>query len=312
MPITFSPSSSHKNPADRPCLLSLSQPWKSSFILLSMFSILFLCLLFLSLFLSLFYFAHHHHHRQPPPHNAPLTSVNSSVIHLACMSTRFPDICESSIAQSRSLPPNPTAFQITNSAIVVSTQNLETSQTMVKSILDASSENQNRSTAAKMCLEILSYSDRRIQSAVDALARGKIKDARAWMTAAHGYQYDCWSGLNLVNNTSLIDKTLAFLDTLIVYSSNALSMTMAYDNFGDNTASWAPPKTERDGFYGGSGSAGEGKMGFNGGFPSNLKADVTVCKDGNAGCYTTVQAAVDATPDNEMGRRFVIHIKEGL
>ncbi|GKV17239.1 hypothetical protein SLEP1_g27771 [Rubroshorea leprosula] len=228
------------------------------------------------------------------------------------MSTRFPELCESCIARSPSLPPNPTPIQMINSAIGVSTQNLKTAQGMVKSILDASSGNHNRSTAAKMCLEVLSYSFRRTELAVDALTHGKIKDARAWMTAAHGYHFECWSVLKYTNDTSLVDKTMAFLNTLIVYSSNALSMMMAYDYFGDNMGSWAPPKTERDGFYGGSRSARKGGLGFKGGFPSNLKVNVTVCKDGKVGCYTTVQAAVNAAPDNEMGRRFVIHIKEGV
>ncbi|GLU12539.1 hypothetical protein SLE2022_292090 [Rubroshorea leprosula] len=311
MPKTFSPSSSHKKPANKSSLLSFSPSWRSTFFLLVMSSILLLSVFSLSLFFPISSSAPHRHH-QPPPHHAPLSSASSPAIHQSCMSTRFPDLCESSIAQSPSLPTNPTAIQITNSAIGISTQNLKTAQGMAKSILDASSGNQNRSTAAKMCLEVLTYSDRRIQSAVEALARGKIKDARAWMSAAHAYQYDCWSALKYANDTSLVDKTMAFLDTLIEYSSNALSMMMAYDYFGDKTASWTPPKTERDGFYGGSGSAGEGRLGFDGGFPSNLKADVTVCKGGDAGCYTTVQAAVNAAPDNEMGRRFVIHIKEGV
>ncbi|GLU12537.1 hypothetical protein SLE2022_292080 [Rubroshorea leprosula] len=314
MPTTFSQSSSQENPANKSSLLSLSLSRKSTFFLLSMASILLLSILSLSLFFSLSSSAPHRHH-QPPPHDAPLSSPSSPAIHQACMSTRFPDLCKSSLAQSLSLPPNPTAIQITNSAVGVSAQNLKTAQGMVKSIMDDSSGSghQNRSAAAKMCLEFLSYSDRRIRSAVDTLARGKIKDARAWMSAAHAYQYDCWSALNYANDTnSLVDKTMAFLDTLIEYNSNALSMMMAHDYFGDNTASWGPPKTERDGFYGGRGSPRESGLGFNGGFPSNLKADATVCKDGNARCYTTVQAAVNAAPDNEMRRRFVIHIKEGV
>lgn len=192
---------------------------------------------------------------------------------------------------------------------------MKTAQSMAESILqDATTTgNQNRTNAAKICLEVLSYSDHRIQCAVDALTRGKIKDARAWMSAGHAYQYDCWGGLKYVNGTKLVDDTMAFLDTLIHYTSNALSMTMAYDYFGPQMESWVPPKTERDGFFHGSVSGGDigGRRGP--GFPSNLKADVTVCKDGTAAaCYATVQAAVNAAPDNVTDRQFVIQIKQGI
>lgn len=90
-------------------------------------------------------------------------------------------------------------------------------------------------------------------------------------------------------------------------------MMVSYDLFGNDTASWRPPLTERDGFWEGSGSGGVGS-GMS--VPVKLAPDVTVCKDGgNGGCnYRTVQEAVDAAPD-DVGvgeRRFVIHIKEGV
>ena len=131
------------------------------------------------------------------------------------------------------------------------------------------------------------------------------------MSAALCYQYDCWSALKYVNDTKLVDQTMAFLDSLTQHSSNALSMMVAYDNYGDDVASWAPPKTERDGFY--ENGSGGTELVFNGGLPSDLKADVTVCKDGSGGCYKTVQDGVNAAPDNaETTSRFVIHIKEGV
>ncbi|XVF14920.1 hypothetical protein REPUB_Repub09cG0102600 [Reevesia pubescens] len=278
-------------------------PWNSTFCLLSI-AMSFLLFLSLTLFFTLSS-SNRHHHQQ----NSPVSS--SSQIHLACQSTRFPQPCETSISQS-SPPPNPTSLQIVQSAISVSSQNLKTGQSMVKSILDSSKGNLNRTNAANICQEILSYSDYRIKSANDALSRGKLKDARAWMSAALCYQYDCWSALKYVNDTKLVDQTMAFLDSLTQHSSNALSMMSAYDNYGDNIATWAPPKTERDGFYE-KGSGGGTELGFNGGFPSNLKVDVTVCKDGSGGCYKTVQEAVNAAPDNaDTRRRFVIQIKEGV
>lgn len=130
------------------------------------------------------------------------------------------------------------------------------------------------------------------------------------MGAALVYQYDCWNNFKYANDSSQTSETMAFLDTLQMITSNALSMLMAYDVYGQQTASWTPPKTERDGFWEGSGSGGD--MGFRGGFPSKLTADVTVCKDGSGGCYKTVQEAVNAAPDNQVGKKFVVYIKAGV
>ncbi|KAL4363394.1 hypothetical protein GQ457_04G034360 [Hibiscus cannabinus] len=236
----------------------------------------------------------------------------SSQIGLACKSTRFPQPCEASLSIPSLLPPNPTSLDFIQSAISVANDSLTTGRSMVESILASSKGNLNRTVTAIICVEILSNSDYRTRSANDAMKRGKIKDARAWMSAALCYQYNCWGALKYSNDTKLVDETMAFLDSLMKYSSNALSMMVAYDNYGEDMASWVPPKTERDGFYEkGSGSDAK-KLVFNGGVPSNLKADVTVSKSGS-GDYKTVQEAVKAAPNNlESTRRFVIHIKEGV
>ena len=55
-----------------------------------------------------------------------------------------------------------------------------------------------------------------------------------------------------------------------------------------------------------------GDLKFRGVFPSNLKANVTVCKGGSSGCYKTVQEAVNSAPDNLLDKKFVIYIKEGV
>ncbi|KAB1210306.1 putative pectinesterase/pectinesterase inhibitor 51 [Morella rubra] len=184
---------------------------------------------------------------------------------------------------------------------------------MVKSILDSSSKSQNRTTAATNCLEVLHNSDYRMSLTTnDALLRGRIKDARAWMSAALLYQYDCWSALKYANDTQMVNETMSFMDSLIGLTSNALSMVRSYGIFGNDTGSWAPPKTERDGFWEGGGSGGDPGSDFRGGFPSKLTADATVCKTEGDGCFKTVQGAVNAAPDNARERRFVIHIKEGL
>ncbi|CAN1167927.1 Coiled-coil domain-containing protein SCD2 [Linum perenne] len=67
---------------------------------------------------------------------------------------------------------------------------------MVKSILDSSAGNINRTTAAKNCIEALADSMYQTQSTVAAVEALRIKDARAWMSAALLYQYDCSNAIN--------------------------------------------------------------------------------------------------------------------
>lgn len=182
---------------------------------------------------------------------------------------------------------------------------------MVKSILDSAGDNKNRSIAATACLQILELSQHRSESATGGLQRGEIKDARAWISAALSYQSGCWSSLKNVKDTKLVVETVSFLDNLIGLTSDALSMMMAFDNFGDDFNKWRAPETERVGFWERDGPSETGQLGFNGGVPSNLTADVTVCKDRSCR-YGTVQDAVNAAPDNLASRKFVILIKKGV
>ncbi|KDO58343.1 hypothetical protein CISIN_1g009085mg [Citrus sinensis] len=271
-----------------------------------MASALLISLLSLSLLFSLSSSTSRRHHTPLQQQQQPPVPQ----IQLACKATRFPDVCQQSLSQSHNVPPNPSPAQMIQSAIGVSSQNLETAKSMVKRILDSSSDSQNRSRAATTCLQILGYSGARSQSASDALPRGKLKDARAWYSAALTYQYDCWSALKYVNDTKQVGETMAFLDSLTGLTSNALSMMMSFDNFGDDFNAWRAPQTERAGFWekGGSGAA---QFGFRGGFPSKLTAGVTVCKDGSCK-YKTLQDAVNAAPDNVPAKRFVINIKAGV
>lgn len=288
--------------------------YKSTFFLISMASLLFLSIISLSLFFSLSHSSHHRGHSPPAraPHVPPSanpSSASSAVMH-ACKATRFPDVCEGSLAR---VSPDASPAQVIAAAIGVSSENLRTAQSMVKTILDSSSGNLNRSIAAANCVEVLSNSEYRISAANEALPRGRNKDARAWMSAALLYQYDCWSALKYANDTQLVNQTMSFLDTVLIrLSSNALSMMASYDNFGNETASWGPPRTERDGFWKKGSGSGSG-LGSQGGFPSKLTADVTVCKGGGGCDYEKVQDAVNAAPNGVVGgKRFVIHVKEGV
>ncbi|GJT12380.1 probable pectinesterase/pectinesterase inhibitor 51 [Tanacetum coccineum] len=258
---------------------------------------------FLVLISSTSNFAVDHH---PPGKHA--ASSPSDQIRQACKATRNQTLCESSFSKSSNLT---TPTKIIQTALSMSLNNIHTAQAKVQEILITSKNNPNRTTAAKNCMEHLRNSEYRIKSTLEVLPHGKIKDARAWTSAGFAYQYDCWSGLNNVNDTKIVVDTMSFIMTfLISYTSNALSMIRAYDVFGDNTAMWGPPKTERDGFW-------ENAMGGRGGkglgLPVGLKVDVTVCKGAGGGCkYGTVQEAVNAAPDWGGGRRFVILVKAGV
>ncbi|OIW00469.1 hypothetical protein TanjilG_05819 [Lupinus angustifolius] len=197
--------------------------------------------------------------------------------------------------------------------MALSSTNLATALTMLKSLLDASADSKNRTVAATTCLELLHNSNRRISLADESLPRGKTKDARAWLSAALAYTYDCWNSLKYANDTKQVGETMSFLDSLSTLNSNALSMAFNYDAFGNDTASWKPPTTERDGFWGTIGS-GYGSRPVTE-FPDKSNADVTVCKGEESGCLKTVQEAVNKAPDNVNGgegKRFVIYIKEGV
>ncbi|CAN1335625.1 Probable pectinesterase/pectinesterase inhibitor 51 [Linum perenne] len=245
-----------------------------------------------------------------PKHKPPIRSsagpIPSQILQ-ACKATRFPDVCHSSLSNS---PQPQTPIDLIQSAISLSSANLSVAQSMVKSILDSSAGNINRTTAAKNCIEALADSMYRTQSTVAAVEALRIKDARAWMSAALLYQYDCSNAIKYANDTSQTAQTMSFIDSLMTLTSNALSLIVSYDIYGNDTGSWAPPKTERDGFWEKSvGSVRKPGSGVR--FPSGLNPDVTVCKEG---CdYKAVQSAVDVAPENlPFGKKFVIRIKGGV
>lgn len=236
-----------------------------------------------------------------PPSPSPSPNVPVE-IQLACKASPDPPTCESSLT----VPSNLTAVQIILSALAVSSQNLTNAQSMVKKLLSA--VDVNLTVAAKSCLQGMEYSAYRHNLTAAALPRGEIKDARAWMSAALGYEIGCSSNLMRVNGTPPVDETLEVVKVLIGFTTNALWMTVNYDIHRNEFGSWGPPKTERDGFW--EGVSGSGSR-FKGGVPSGLIPNVTVCKAGDCN-YKMVQEAVNATPDNLGPDMFVIWIKAGL
>ncbi|KAI3794602.1 hypothetical protein L1987_37234 [Smallanthus sonchifolius] len=229
----------------------------------------------------------------------------SDLIQQACKATRYQKLCESSLAPH----PNRNATEIIQSTLKIAYKDSSTGRVMAYSIIWKSEGMLNRRAPASDCGRYLQNSYYRLKSTIDALSRGEIKNGRAWTSAALTDQHECVSGLQLyVNEMKLINETVSFLNTLIGYTSNALSMMMAYDVFGDKTASWKAPKTEREGFWEGGGVSG-GKLGIP---PWLAYSDVSVCKNDTTCTFRTVQEAVNAAPDWSNGWRFVIWVEAGV
>lgn len=228
---------------------------------------------------------------------------------LVCRATRFPSSCDSSLPSSSDDLPT---LHLLLAAINSSAQSLPAARSMSQSLLSTAGADKARANAAANCLEFLSYSDHRTGLTIGAVAAGRIKDARAWMSAALLFQYDCWSALKYVNTTRPVGAAMAYLAGLSEVTSNALSMLAAYDRFGEGAAAWRPPETERDGVWEDmAAGAARPLAGRRLNFPAAGEANVMVCK---AGCeYAAVQAAVEAAPANVgAGEWFTIYVKEGV
>nr|XP_043612582.1 probable pectinesterase/pectinesterase inhibitor 51 [Erigeron canadensis] len=243
---------------------------------------------------------------------------SSAVIKEACKSTRFPTSCQLSLIKSGLVSPDhSTPFQVLQSALSVSSNNLEKTRFMIHNILNYSKnkeKNHTTITTTQLCLDVLSYSAYRLKTAEKLFQHVvRIKDARAWTSAALSYQFDCLSGLKKVHQTQMVSKTCSFMNnTLLSSTSNALSMMMSYQEFGNITELWRSPKTEREGFWESLGD-GSGTSGHKPGVPGGLKANVTVCKGRGVCTYEKVQTAINAAPDNlARGEHFVIGIREGV
>lgn len=257
---------------------------------------------------------HHSHHRRAPvlPGNGGDASIAdvSAAVNLACRASRFPDLCESALSSlSPSLPPNPSAADLILAVLAASSDRTKTARATSEDILGASASNLNRTTAARNCLEFLSLADHRVRAASSAFSAYDLAGARLFSGAVVLHQYDCWSAFKYVNDTQQVADAMAFLSDLANLTSSATSMIAALQRYGDNTSLWAPPQTERDGYWPDAPAAAQPPEGFGAGSWFSGDPDATVCKEGCE--FTTVQSAVDAAPVNSQ-RRHVIHIKEGV
>ncbi|KQK10881.1 hypothetical protein BRADI_2g56820v3 [Brachypodium distachyon] len=245
--------------------------------------------------------SHSRRHRAPAPSPATPPAASDTAplpVLLACNATRFKPVCVSTLSAANATS-TPDLLAATLSALRC---RIPPAVSTARSILSSSSSNVNLSSAATNCLTLLSISSHRLSPSP---APSLISASAALL-----HLYDCWSAYKYVNTSRTISDAMAYLNDAIAVSSNYISMLAAQIRYGDDTSRWAPPQTERDGYWPSAAADAEADVDALG-VPRGLPADATVCRDG---CdYETVKEAVAAAPDdNGGGKRFVVRVKEGV
>ncbi|KAK3166146.1 hypothetical protein QOZ80_1AG0042000 [Eleusine coracana subsp. coracana] len=243
---------------------------------------------------------HHHHSPTPTPKPAapPASDDNAppAVLH-ACKATRFQPTCVSTLSTAGA---DSSAADLLAATLAALRARLPPAVSTAKSILaSASSSNVNLTGAATNCLTFLALSGHRLSP--------NPSPSLISASTAMLHLYDCWSAYKYVNSSRAVADAMAYLNDAVSVGSNYISMLAAQQRYGDDTSRWAPPQTERDGYWPPAAEAGdEDALGV----PRGLPVNATVC--GAGGCdYKTVGEAVAAAPDFGEGA-FVVHVKEGV
>lgn len=239
-------------------------------------------------------------------------------INLACQASQYPELCKSSLSKSPLVTPNSSPEEIISATMILSAGETQKSFNQSRNLARLSS-NANYTAAVKDCLEFLDGSIRYIDKSSEGLkniGQKIVKDLKAWMSAAHIYQYDCSSALKYVNTSKEVGNAMEELITVQWLTSNALSMLDALDTYGENMVTWKPPTTERtrspstDAHWGNSNlnSIDHSSDIWGVLVGKDVAPNVVVSKDGP---LTSIQKAVDSAPDGSK-KMFVIYIKAGV
>uniref|UniRef100_A0A0D6QUF3 pectinesterase n=1 Tax=Araucaria cunninghamii TaxID=56994 RepID=A0A0D6QUF3_ARACU len=234
-------------------------------------------------------------------------------VNQACGATQLPDLCKSSLSK---VPANAGPQDMIRAAMGLSSEGAKRGRVLSKDLLAASSENANITAAAKNCVEFMDYSTELVAKSRTASLEGRIKDVKAWMSAALAYAYDCASDLRYVNTSQKVSAVIRHMDSVTNFTSNALSMVDALDTYGNNMALWRPPKTERQSSNPTSNSQhriADYSTNFEGNheriFDTAMLPNMTVSKE--KGAVSSIQAAVNSAPDYS-AQKFVIRIRAGV
>lgn len=262
------------------------------------------------LFISLAYASANSKTQEGPQ---PSLQSSGSPINLACRATQLPDLCKSSL--STKVAANAGAEEIIGAAMGLASDGAKQTHLLSQNVLDTSSHDANVTAAAKNCVEFADSSVALIAKSSAAIGEEqRIKDVKAWLSAALAYVYDCSSDLRYVNTTQKISTVIQQVDRVTNLTSNALSMVDALDTYGKDMVLWRPPSTERS-----SKSSNPANYYY---LPNNNKdwdvsevdeliPDITVSKVDQKSSLSSIQQAVNSAPDYSE-KKFVIKIQAGV
>ncbi|KAJ0987252.1 hypothetical protein J5N97_005608 [Dioscorea zingiberensis] len=217
---------------------------------------------------------------------------------LSCTQTPYPHVCTTFMSNTIK---NPLGFL--NSALQATLDHAVHTHKLASSI-DLSLFDEKAKAAWADCLELCEETISHLNRCMSPNSVS-FDDSQTWLSAAIANQQTCMNGFKELNvNPSHLPSFPFTSNNISEFISNSLAI---------NKAGFSPPK-----------SGGNRKL-LSDNFPkwlsvsdrkllqsSNVKADLTVSKDGS-GDYTTISEAVAASSKQRSGSsRFVIYVKAGV
>lgn len=264
-------------------------------------------------------------------------------IATACQATSYPATCNQTFSGGNYTR---SSMGVTKYSVTAASTGINTT---LASVLGLNTTDEKIAAAVEVCLETLGLSLEQLDTTLATLNNSTsatilqttlIKDIRAWVSAALELHTTCIDTVLEVNNTlgSLLQTNSSHTDELL---SNALAFLASFEAYGDDLQSWKatgfslPSNFNLSDLTNGFHFPNLTGLGHrkllssqlpedNNGLPSWVDAkvqrhllqaaasssyDVVVAKDGS-GKYTTIQAAVDAAPQNS-SKRYTIYVKAG-
>jgi len=182
-------------------------------------------------------------------HMGKVYATPSATITQACAATYFPASC---LAALNGDPRSATAVPRGLVAIAIgvahgyATTSEADSQTLAS--LVGTAGNVNLTSISRMCSEVTDLASFHLQNSQNAVNGPLLNDVQAWLSGALTFTTDCNAALGQVSTVlPFIGQMKGRLDAGQQMISNALAMTDALVNFGDNTALWRPPPLNKDG-----------------------------------------------------------------
>ncbi|KAG0607998.1 hypothetical protein M758_8G070300 [Ceratodon purpureus] len=173
---------------------------------------------------------------------------NSVTITEACAATHFPASCLQALngdPRSASAVPRELVAIAIGVAHSYATTSEADAATLAAQVGGAG--NVNLTSVSRMCSEVTDLASFHIQNSQNAVNGPLLNDVQAWLSGALTFTTDCSAGLGQVSSVlPFVGEMKGRLDASQEMISNALAMTDALVNYGDNTALWKPPPLSKD------------------------------------------------------------------